>query len=71
MLTSAECQQMARDKLAQAEHEPLRRIRLLTSSEGWSILENQLRRLEADVARRVRFHSAASARGRSSARPDA
>jgi hypothetical protein len=49
MLTSAECHAMAEQKLAQAEHEPQRRTRILTAAQGWLALENELRRLEACV----------------------
>jgi len=46
MLTSAECREMAKQKLIQSEHEPQRRTRLLTAAQGWLALENELRRLE-------------------------
>jgi hypothetical protein len=46
MLTSAECREMAKQKLIQAEHEPQRRTRLLAAAQGWLALENELRRLE-------------------------
>jgi len=46
MLTSAECREMAKQKLVQAEHEPQRRTRLLTAAQGWLVLENELRQLE-------------------------
>jgi hypothetical protein len=46
MLTSAECREMAKQKLIQAEHEPQRRTRLLTAAQGWLVLESELRQLE-------------------------
>jgi hypothetical protein len=49
MLTSTECHEMAKQKLVQAEHEPQRRTRLLTAAQGWLVLENELRQLEASV----------------------
>ena len=49
MLTSTECHEMAKQKLVQAEHEPQHRTRLLTAAQGWLVLENELRRLEANV----------------------
>ena len=49
MLTSTECHEMAKQKLVQAEHEPQRRARLLTAAQGWLVLENELRQLEASV----------------------
>jgi hypothetical protein len=49
MLTSAQCYEMARQTLAQAEHEPQRRARLLTAAQGWLVLESELKRLEASI----------------------
>src|SRR4051812_32199836 len=49
MLTSTECHEIAKQKLEQAEHEPQHRTRLLTAAQGWHVLENELRRLEANV----------------------
>jgi hypothetical protein len=49
MLTSTECHEIAKQKLVQAEHEPQHRTRLLTAAQGWLVLENELRRLEANV----------------------
>src|ERR1700716_2137234 len=49
MLTSTECDEMAKQKLVQAEHEPQRRARLLTAAQGWLVLESELMRLEASV----------------------
>jgi hypothetical protein len=57
MLTSIECQEMAKQKLVQAEHEPQRRIRLLTAAQGWLVLESELRRLEACVTPPGRAHA--------------
>jgi hypothetical protein len=49
MLTSIECHEIAKQKLVQAEHEPQHRTRLLTAAQGWLVLENELRRSEANV----------------------
>ena len=49
MLTSTECHEIAKQKLVQAEHEPQHRTRLLTAAQGWLVLENELRRSEANV----------------------
>jgi len=50
MLTSAECQARAEQKLAQAETDHRHRRRLTTAAEGWIALARQLRRVEAPFA---------------------
>jgi len=52
MFTSAECRAYAEQKLAQAEHDPQHRRRLITAAEGWLSLAGILRRIEATVAQR-------------------
>jgi hypothetical protein len=47
MLTSAECQAQAEQKLAQAETDHRHRKRLITAAEGWIVLARQLRGVEA------------------------
>jgi len=49
MLTSAECQAKADEKIAQAEREPRYRKRLLTAADGWVILAGIMGRLEASA----------------------
>jgi hypothetical protein len=49
MLTSAECQAKADEKLAQAEREPRNHKRLLAAAEGWGILADIMARLEASM----------------------
>jgi hypothetical protein len=60
MLTSSECYVVASHTQSLAEHEPQRRTRLFTAAEGWLILGNELRELEARA--RTRRCSVASAR---------
>jgi hypothetical protein len=50
MFTSAECQERAEQKLAQAEREPQHKIRLRNAAEAWLILANQLIRAEGGEA---------------------
>ena len=47
MLTSADCQERAHEKLAEAEHNPLHQRRLRNAAEAWLILANQLLQAEA------------------------
>ena len=50
MLTSAECQQRADQKRAEAELHSRNRQRLLTAAEGWLILAGIMGRLEASFS---------------------
>jgi hypothetical protein len=49
MLTSAECQARADEKLARAEREPRNHKRLLAAAEGWVILAGIMGRLEGNT----------------------
>lgn len=46
MFTSAQCQALAEEKLAQAERDDRHRKRLITAAEAWLFLANQLRQAE-------------------------
>ena len=50
MFTSAECRAHAEQKIAQAEHDPRHRRRLITAAEAWLNLASLLRRAEVTVA---------------------
>jgi hypothetical protein len=52
MLTSAECQAKADEKLAQVEREPRNHKRLLAAAEGWGILAGIMERLESSAMKR-------------------
>jgi hypothetical protein len=64
MLTSTDCDVLSSHTRSLAEQEPQRRTRLLTAAEGWLILGNELRDLEAKdrkmVTRRSRRVGAAA-----------
>jgi hypothetical protein len=47
MFTTAECQAIAEQKLAEAERDEKNSKRLITAAEGWLLLANRLRRIEA------------------------
>ena len=49
MLSAAECQAHAEEKLAQADRDDLHRKRLIIAAEAWLILASQMRRLEAQL----------------------
>jgi hypothetical protein len=51
MFTSAECQAIAEQKLAEAERDPHHKKRLRTAAEAWFILANQLIRAEGPKRR--------------------
>jgi hypothetical protein len=46
MFTIAECRAHAEEKLAQADHDPRHRRRLIAAAEAWLLLAGQLRRKE-------------------------
>jgi hypothetical protein len=47
MFTSAECHAHAEEKLAQAERDPSHRRRLNAAAQGWLLLANRMREIEA------------------------
>ena len=49
MLTSAECQARAAQKIAEAELHPRHERRLRTAAEGWLILADVMARVEASL----------------------
>jgi hypothetical protein len=51
MFTSAECQAVAEQKLAEAERDPQHRKRLRKAAYAWLILANQLIRTEELIER--------------------